>query len=70
MPRLSPFLVAAVLLSGCAYTVEDLVRNDDLRERIIESCVKKGLAAKDDGNCRVAGEAQLRVTGKKIKSLF
>jgi hypothetical protein len=65
------FLMALVMFcSGCAYSVKRLTQDDDLRHRVIKECLAKGIESKDDQNCVNAAEAQMRVSGEKIKGLF
>ncbi len=57
-------------LGGCTYSVERLISDDDLRQKIIIECVKKGVKAMDDQNCKLAVEAQLQLTGKAVQNIF
>lgn len=57
-------------LSACTYSVERLISDDDLRQKIIIECVKKGVKAMDEKNCKLAAEAQLQLTGKAVQGLF
>lgn len=58
------------LLSACGYTVEQLVKDDALRHKVLKDCATMGLKAKDDKNCRVAAEAQVKATGDSVKGLL
>ncbi len=68
--RLLMLLSITSALSGCTYTVDQMVRNDALREKVIKECLKMGISAKDERNCRTAAEAQMKVTGNRIKGLL
>ena len=57
-------------LSACTYSVNRLVRDEPLREKLIKDCVGMGIKAKDSQNCINAAEAQFKVTGAKLKDLF
>ena len=70
-PALSALILGMMaLFSGCAYTVDTLIRDNDLRHKVLASCVKQGLEASKNQSCINAAEAQARVTGKKVKGLF
>ena len=58
------------LLAGCGYSVEQLARDTPLRTKILKDCISMGLKAKDEDKCLKAAEAQVKVTGNSIKSLF
>lgn len=62
--------VLTAALSGCGYTVEQLVKDDALRHKVLKDCATMGLKAKDDKNCRVAAEAQVQATGDAVKGLL
>ncbi|MDH5545852.1 MAG: EexN family lipoprotein [Gammaproteobacteria bacterium] len=63
-------LSLALSLSACGYSVEQLVRNDDLRHKVLKECVVMGKKAVDADKCKKATEAQARVTGNAIKNIF
>ena len=53
----------------CLYRWE-LVKDDDLRHKVLKDCVKMGIAAKDEKKCQVATEAQVKASGNTIRGLF
>ncbi|MDH5218183.1 MAG: EexN family lipoprotein [Gammaproteobacteria bacterium] len=63
-------IFGSLLITGCGYSVEQLVRDTPLRTKVLKDCVSMGLKAKDEDKCLKAAEAQARVTGESIKSLF
>ena len=63
-------ILSSCLISACGYSVEQLVRDTPLRTKVLRDCVSMGLKAKDEDKCLKAAEAQARVTGESIKSLF
>lgn len=63
-------LTACIAIAGCGYTVEQLVKDKNLRTKVLKDCVALGLKAKDQDKCLKAAEAQARVTGNSIKSIF
>lgn len=68
--RVHLLILSSLLISGCGYSVEQLVRDTPLRTKVLKDCVSMGLKAKDEDKCLKAAEAQARVTGESIKSLF
>ena len=63
-------ILSGLLISGCGYSVEQLVRDTPLRTKVLKDCVSMGLEARNEDKCLKAAEAQARVTGESIKNLF
>ncbi|MDH5232374.1 MAG: EexN family lipoprotein [Gammaproteobacteria bacterium] len=64
-------LVALILaLCGCAYSVERLEADSELRSKVMKKCVTMGTKAVNEQNCRNAAEAQARATGKAVTDFF
>lgn len=63
-------LVCISITTACSYTVEQLVRDEPLRLRILKDCAAMGTDAISADKCKKAAEAQAKVTGNAIKGLF
>jgi len=69
MKKIVSLCLLTCITSACTYSVSHLVRDDDLRHKLIVDCVKLGLKAKDEQNCINAAKAQARVTGDTVDKL-
>lgn len=63
-------IILSLSLSGCGYTVKQLMRDDDLRKSVLKDCASMGAKAVNTDKCKKAAEAQARVTGRAIKGIF
>ena len=63
-------MLASLVLSACAYSVETLKKDDKLRKYVLADCVSKGLAAKDSKNCINAAKAQAELSGESILKIL
>ena len=75
MKKLLLVLAGAVLLTACGdkqYTVDEFVKNKELRTEIIKKCKNGELDREKDLNCKNASRAELRAVWKnhEIKSFL
>ena len=64
----APLLIVS-MLGGCGYSVDQLVADGALRNRILKECEGMGMAARDEEKCAIAAEAEIEAIKQAAQGL-